>query len=78
MNISAVFNMGDLTPYIRNDDEGHENLKANPLQGEGEVDVEQVKQCNLLNYIRTFGRIGPMVEVELALQGLDFLKSLLT
>ena len=77
MNISATFNMGDLTPYIKQDDEGHEDLRANSLQGE-EIDAEQVKQCNLLNHIMTLVRIWPMVGVELWLQGLKFPKSLLT
>ena len=34
MNIFATFNVGDLTPYIENKDEGHKDLMANPLQGE--------------------------------------------
>ena len=40
MNIFATFNVGDLTPYTKDKDEGCEDLRANPLQGE--VDAEQV------------------------------------
>ena len=35
MNIYATFNVGDLTPYIEDEDEGIEDLRANPLQGGG-------------------------------------------
>jgi len=33
MNISAIFNVKDLTPYIEDEDKGHEDLRVNPLQG---------------------------------------------
>jgi len=39
MKISTTFNIGDLTPYIEDKDEGNEDFRKNPLQG-GEVDVE--------------------------------------
>jgi len=39
MNISYTFNIGYLTLYIEDEDEGNEYLRANPLQGR-EVDVE--------------------------------------
>ena len=39
VSISATFNIGDLTPYIEDEDEDIGNLRANPLQG-GEVDAE--------------------------------------
>ena len=32
INIFSTFTVGDLTPYIEDDDEGHEYLRANPLQ----------------------------------------------
>jgi len=41
MQISATFNVVDLTPYLEENDEHDEYLKANPLQGGG-VDAEQV------------------------------------
>ena len=40
MNIFTTFNVGDLTPYTEDKDEGREDLRANPLQWE--VDAEQV------------------------------------
>ena len=33
MNISVTLNVGDLTPYIEDEDEGDEDLVLNPLQG---------------------------------------------
>ena len=39
INTSVTFNVGDLTPYIEDEDEGIEDLKVNPLQQE--VIVEQ-------------------------------------
>jgi len=32
MNISTRFNVRGLTPYIEDEDEGHKDLRANPLQ----------------------------------------------
>jgi len=52
MNISITFNVGGFTPYIEDEEEGHEDLSTNPLQGRREVDAEQVKQDNLLNHIK--------------------------
>jgi len=38
MNISATFNVADLTPNIADEDEGKEDLRPNPLQeGEGRL-----------------------------------------
>jgi len=34
MNISITFDVRDLTLYIKNEDENHEDFRANPLQGE--------------------------------------------
>jgi len=34
------------------EDEGNENLRVNPLPGEGEVDAKQVTHSNHLNHIR--------------------------
>jgi len=31
INISATFNVGDLTPYIEDEDEGIGDLRVNPL-----------------------------------------------
>ena len=31
MNISATFNVGNLAPYIKYKDEGHEDLRENSL-----------------------------------------------
>jgi len=33
MNISTSFNVGDLTPYTKDEDEGNEDLRANSIQG---------------------------------------------
>jgi len=33
MNISATFNVGDLTPYIKDEDEGNEDLREISVQG---------------------------------------------
>ena len=76
MNISYTFNIGYLTLYIEDEDEGNEYLRANPLQGR-EVDVEQVKQSNLLNHIKALVRIGPVITFEQRLQEIDLPKSLL-
>jgi len=32
MNISATFNVGDLTPYIEDEDDDIGDLRVNPLQ----------------------------------------------
>jgi len=51
MNIFATFNVGDLTHYIEDLDEAHEDFRATPLQ-QGEIDAEQPTQGNLLNHIK--------------------------
>jgi len=35
MNISNTFSVGDVTPYIHNEDEGHEYLREILLKGGG-------------------------------------------
>jgi len=35
MNISATFDVGDLTPHIEDEDANTEELRANPLWGGG-------------------------------------------
>jgi len=40
MNIPATFIVRDLTPCIEDEDEGHEDLRANPPWGSG-VDVSK-------------------------------------
>ena len=77
MNTSATFNVGDLTPYIEDHDEGIKDLMENQLQG-GKVDVKQATQSNLLNHIMTLVRIGPMVTYENGTLGLVPPKYLLT
>jgi len=77
MNILATFNVGDLTPYIEDEDEGYKYLRENPLQGR-EVDAGQVTQGNLLNHIKVIVWIAPMVLITLGLQGLGFPKCVLT
>jgi len=76
MNISAIFNVGDLTPYIVNEDDDIEDLRANPLQG-GEVDVEQIMKPNLLINIKDWVQFGPLVTYEGGTQVLSSPKSLL-
>jgi len=58
MNIFITFNVGDLTPWIDNEDESHEDLRKNPLRRGGEVDAEQVAQDNLLNHIKAQCEFG--------------------
>ena len=41
INNSATFNVGDLTSYSKDEDEGNKDLRENPLQGL-EVNAEQV------------------------------------
>jgi len=77
MNISSTFNVGDLAPYIEDEDERIEDLRENSLQM-GEVDVKQVTQSNLLNHIKALVRIWPMVTYKHGTQGLGPSKSLLT
>jgi len=35
MNSSGTFNIRDVTLYIEDENKGHEDLRANPLQGGG-------------------------------------------
>ena len=51
MNISATFNIGDLTPYIEDEDNDIGDLRENLLQG-WEVDTEQTMKPNLLINIK--------------------------
>jgi len=51
MQISPTFNVRDLTPYIEDDEEHNEDLRANPLQGE-EVDAHQIPRLNLVSHAR--------------------------
>jgi len=61
MKISIIFNVGDLTLYIEDEDGGHEDLrKENPSSG-GKVDAEQVTQGNLLNHVKAIVLMGHMV-----------------
>ena len=71
MNISAIFNVGDLTPYIVNEDDDIEDLRANPLQG-GEVDVEQIMKPNLLINIKDWVQFGPLVTYEGGTQAVSY------
>jgi len=63
MNISATFNVRDLTPYIEDEDEDIRDLRVNPLQG-GEVDVEQTIRPNLLINIKAWIQPGPLLTYE--------------
>ena len=53
ISISATFNVGDLTPYIEDEDDNIGDLRENPLQG-GEVDAEQNMKPNLLINIKAW------------------------
>ena len=53
INISVSFNVGDLTLYIKDEDEDIGDLRANPFQG-GEVDAEQSRRRNLLINIKAW------------------------
>ena len=50
MNI-VTFNVGGVTPYIKEEDEENEDFRVNPLEG-GEVDPEQATIFNLFNHIK--------------------------
>ena len=76
MNISATFNVGDLTPYIEDQDEDITELRANPLQGR-EVDAEQTMKPNLLINIKAWIQVGPVITYEGGTQVLVSPKSLL-
>ena len=76
MNISATFNVKDLTPYIEDEDESHEYLRVNALQVGGCYIASQIMQP--LNHNKVLVQIGPMVKVEQGLQRLGLTKSLLT
>ena len=77
MNISATFNVGDLTTYIDNEDEDNADLRENFIQ-RGKVDMKQVKQSNLHNHIKAMVHIGPMITFEQVLYTFSLPKSLLT
>jgi len=76
MNISATFNVGDLTPCIEDEDEDIEDLRVNPLQG-GEVDAKQTMKPNLLINIKAWVQLGPVVTYEGGTQVLGSPKSFL-
>ena len=77
INFSVTFNVGDLTPYIEDADDGNDDLRPNPLQGR-EVDAERVKQSNLLNHVKALAHIGLMITFEQGLHEFGLPKSLLT
>ena len=76
MNISATFNVGDLAPYIKHDDEDIGDLRANPLQG-GQVDAEQTMRPDLLLNIKAWIQLGPLISYEGGTQVLGSPKFLL-
>ena len=51
IQISAAFNVGDLTPYLKGNEGHDENLRTNPLQVGG-VDAEQLPSLGLLSLVR--------------------------
>ena len=75
INISAAFNVGDLTPYIEGKDENIGDLMANPLQG-GEFDAEQSMKPNLLININAWVQLGPLLTYEGGTQVFGYPKSL--
>ena len=58
INIFATFKVGDLTPYIEDEDKDIGDLRANPLQG-GEVDADQTMRPNSLSTSRLGLTLGP-------------------
>ena len=62
MNISFTFNVGDITPYIEDEDKSTKNLRTNPPSGE--VDAKQATKSNLLNHIEALAQIQHMVIYE--------------
>jgi len=58
--VSVTFNVGDLTPYLEDDEEHDEDLRINPLQGGG-VDAEQLPTLGLLSLVRAMSQVGPML-----------------
>ena len=63
MNISTTFNVGDLSPYIEDEDEDIEDLRANALRGR-EVDVQQTIRPNLLINIEAWIQLWPLITYE--------------
>jgi len=76
MNISAIFNVGDLAAYIKDENEDIGDLRANSLQG-GEVDAEQTMRSNLPNNIKAWIQFGPLITYEDGSQVFGSLRSLL-
>jgi len=72
INISATFNVGNLNPYIEDEDEDIEDEH----QG-GEVDAESTIKSNLLININAWVQLGPLVTYEGGTQVLGPPKSLL-
>ena len=57
MQIYTTFNVGDLTPYLEDDEEQDEDLRTNPLQ-RGGVDEEQLPSLGLLSLVRVTNQVG--------------------
>ena len=74
MNISATFNVWDLTRYIEDEDDDIGDLRENPPQG-GEVDAEEAIKPNLLNNIRAWIQPGSLIAYEGGTQVLGSPKS---
>ena len=62
MQISVIFNFGDLTHYFEEDEEQNEDLRTNPLQGEG-VEVEQVPNLGLLSLVMVLNQVCPILTI---------------
>ena len=67
INIFATFKVGDLTPYIEDEDKDIGDLRANPLH-EGEVDTEKTMRPNLLININAWIQLGPLITYKVGTQ----------
>jgi len=60
MQISATFNVRDLTPYLEDDEQRDEDLRVNLLQ-RGGVDAEHTSSLDLLSQVRILSQVGSIL-----------------
>jgi len=72
--ISTIFNVRDLTPYLKYDEEHDEDLRKNHLQ-RGGLDAELPRSLGLLSLARVMNQVGLILTLG---QGLGPPRSILT
>jgi len=60
MQVSAAFNVGDISPYLEDYEEHDKDLRRNCLQ-RGGVDGEQLPSLSLLSLVRVINQVGPIL-----------------